>query len=360
MGTFSSGVRSIIVFVLMLTVIQLAANPVDDAAGIVPGPDIDTSQPADVHFAVFMALQDDAQEKVYTVVRGDCLSSIAARFLGDYARYWDIVEANKDRYPSIAKNPDLIYPGWKLIIPGVKSTGSDQSPSQNQDKLNPGIGTVEVNTTLNVRTGAWGKIIGSLRNGDKVDVLGKQGDWYKISYDGSTAFVHANYVSMPGRPAGKTPVQNDADGGEQQPVTTGSGRFGAPVSQPLASSVSSPYGWRIHPISGVRKFHYGIDLPMPNGTRLNALGDGVVTAVGYDSTSGNFIKVRYDNGLESFYCHLKKASVSQGQRVNMGQEVARSNNTGGSTGPHLHFGLKKNGSYINPASVSNIPMVKGR
>ncbi len=68
----------------------------------------------------------------YTVVRGDCLWNIAKRFLGDGSRYWDIVEANKARYPSLAKNPNLIYPGWVLTIPGTSgslSPGSAAKPS---------------------------------------------------------------------------------------------------------------------------------------------------------------------------------------------------------------------------------------
>jgi len=67
-------------------------------------------------------------------------------------------------------------------------------------------GTVHVSTSLNIRTGPWGKIIGSFREGDALEVLGREGAWYKIRYNGKIAYVHANYVSTPGNPAGKTPV----------------------------------------------------------------------------------------------------------------------------------------------------------
>ncbi|HNV72462.1 MAG TPA: M23 family metallopeptidase, partial [Candidatus Ozemobacteraceae bacterium] len=137
-------------------------------------------------------------------------------------------------------------------------------------------------------------------------------------------------------------------------ITPGQGRFGAAPCSPMPSRSSSEYGPR--DLFG-HSFHSGIDLPVPTGTRLNALGDGVVTAVGYEAGGGHFIKIRYDNGVESFYCHLKSQSVRQGQRVSMGQEVARSDNTGQwTTGAHLHMGIKVNGQYVNPRSVRGIPL----
>lgn len=229
------------------------------------------------------------------------------------------------------------------------------------------IGTVEVNTSLNVRTSPWGNIVDSFRGGDKVKIVDRVGVWYRIVHNGKIAFIHANYVSVPGAPAGQVPViypwQMDSHkkGGEVAATpatpakasgsTGGSGAFGAAPCQPMPTRVSSEYGMRMHPIQKVRKMHNGIDLPVPNGTRLNALGDGTVTDVGYGSGAGRYVKIRYDNGLESFYCHNKSHSVKKGQRVSKGQEVARSDNTGGSTGPHLHFGIKKNGKWVNPRSV---------
>ncbi|GAB1355179.1 hypothetical protein MASR1M12_39200 [Erysipelotrichia bacterium] len=225
-------------------------------------------------------------------------------------------------------------------------------------------GTVHVSTSLNIRTGPWGKIIGSFHEGDALEVLGREGAWYKIRYNGKIAYVHANYVSTPGNPAGKTPViypwqqssSSSGNSGNSTPVVSGNGRFGAMPCAPMPSRASSEYGMRIHPTKGTRSMHYGIDLPVPNGTRLNALGDGTVVAVGYESGGGRYVKVRYDNGYESFYCHLRSYSVKQGQRVGMGQEIARSDNTGiYTTGAHLHFELKKNGQHVNPRSALKLP-----
>ena len=87
-----------------------------------------------------------------------------------------------------------------------------------------------------------------------------------------------------------------------------------------------------------------------------SLANGTVIAVGYENGGGNYVKVRYDNGLESFACHLKNATVKVGQRVEAGQQVAVSDNTGAyTTGAHLHLAIKKNGEYINPRSVIKLP-----
>jgi murein DD-endopeptidase MepM/ murein hydrolase activator NlpD len=300
-------------------------------------------------------------ETMYTVVRGDSLSAIAKRFLGDPMRYWELVEANKHRYPSITKNPDLIHPGWELIIPGSRS----QAASSPYSEATPGIGIVRVDTSLNIRSGPWGSIIGSFNDADTVDIIGQEGDWYKIRHNGGVAYVHVNYIHTATRAAGTTPVNNphhDPDptlntpSGDNEPVTPGAGRFGAAPCSPMPTRVSSEFGWRTHPTLGTRRHHDGIDLPIPNGTRLNALGDGTVIATGYESGGGRYIRIRYDNGLESFYCHLQSVSVRPGQRVAMGQEVSRSDNTGAyTTGAHLHMGIKRNGVYINPRSTG-IPL----
>jgi len=291
------------------------------------------------------------EERTYTVQPGDWLCKIARQLLGDADRWRELVDLNKDKYPSLEKNPNLIYAGWVLRLPG----GADSSAPSSSTSVAAGgeEGTVCVNgSTLNVRTGPWGKIIGSLNDGAKVKVIGTSGDWYKIDFNGQTAYVHANYVSTARRPAGQVGVREPSNPGT--PVTVGSGRFGAAPCSPMPGRTSSEYGPR--DLFG-HSYHYGIDLPVSNGTRLNALGDGVVVAAGYESGGGNYVKVRYDNGVESFMCHLRSYSVRTGQRVNMGQEIARSDNTGQwTTGAHLHLGIKVNGKYVNPRSVPGLPL----
>jgi len=90
----------------------------------------------------------------YTVVSGDCLWNIAAKFLGAGNKYWAIVEANKDKYPSLVKNPNLIYPGWELIIPGTTGTLSPGTSASNPDPGN--AGTTPVPTVTPPASGARG------------------------------------------------------------------------------------------------------------------------------------------------------------------------------------------------------------
>ena len=220
----------------------------------------------------------------------------------------------------------------------VDSSGTTSQAAKKAQSLKAPIGTVQVRTTLNVRSSPWGKVVGRLHGGEKIQIIGRNGDWYKISYHGKTAYVHSTYVSASGQPIQPTP---------------GQGRFGAPPCSPMPTRTSSEYGPRS--LYG-RSFHYGIDLPIPTGTRLNALGDGKVIAISYETAGGRYIQIKYDNGLISTFCHLKNTSVKVGQRVAMGQEVARSDNTGQSTGPHLHLGIKRNGQRINPRSVDGLPL----
>lgn len=120
---------------------------------------------------------------------------------------------------------------------------------------------------------------------------------------------------------------------------------------PGYSRMSSDYGYRIHPISGDRKFHDGIDLAAPSGTDILACGAGTVTVSGWNSGGyGNYIRIDHGGGLESFYGHCKALYVKAGATVKAGQRIAAVGTTGASTGNHLHFGMHRNGSSVNPLS----------
>jgi len=222
-------------------------------------------------------------------------------------------------------------------------------------------GTIDVDTYLNIRTGPWGKIIGGLNNREKVTILSKEGDWFKILKDGKEGFIHAYYVDAPGFPSHQG-VEPPILGSDQAPftgvpgssATVDNGTFGAEPCEPMPDSVSSDFGPRDIGIGST--FHEGIDLPVPNGTRLNALGNGTVTEVGWSDGGGKFVRVRYDNGYSSFYCHLESVSVSEGQSVAIGQDIARSDNTGEwTTGAHLHMGITdSSGNSVNPRDVPGL------
>ena len=120
------------------------------------------------------------------------------------------------------------------------------------------------------------------------------------------------------------------------------------------TAFTSPYGWRVHPISGTRKFHYGVDLAAPTGTPIYATRSGTVTTASYNGSAGYYVQINHGDGFRSIYMHMTHYIVSAGQYVSQGQVIGYCGSTGGSTGPHLHFGISYNGSYVNPANYISI------
>ena len=118
---------------------------------------------------------------------------------------------------------------------------------------------------------------------------------------------------------------------------------------PGYSRVSSGYGNRVCPFHG-QEFHDGIDLAAASGTPILAFGPGTVTMSGWNGGYGNYISIDHGGGLMSFYGHCSALYVSKGATVKAGQKIAAVGTTGSSTGNHLHFGMHKNGSPVNPQS----------
>lgn len=112
--------------------------------------------------------------------------------------------------------------------------------------------------------------------------------------------------------------------------------------------MSSSFGRRKAPTKGASTYHQGIDWAIPRGTAVYASSGGTVTKAGWGSGYGYVVYIRHPDGWETRYAHLNKVLVSAGQTVKQGQKIALSGNTGRSTGPHLHFELRHNGSAVNP------------
>jgi len=118
-------------------------------------------------------------------------------------------------------------------------------------------------------------------------------------------------------------------------------------------TVTSHYGTRTHPIFGTKKMHNGIDLKA-NYENVYAVMDGIITSAGWDSKGGgNYIKVKHFNRFETSYLHLSEIYYRVGEKVKAGFIIAKSGNSGNSTGPHLHFSVQEFGQNINPAHFLN-------
>ena len=117
---------------------------------------------------------------------------------------------------------------------------------------------------------------------------------------------------------------------------------------PSYKRISDEYGNRMHPTLGVEKFHNGLDMAAPSGSSILAAYDGDVVAADYSASMGNYIMIDHGSGLYTIYMHCSALYVSKGQSVSKGQNIAAVGSTGRSTGPHLHFGVRLNGSYVSP------------
>jgi murein DD-endopeptidase MepM/ murein hydrolase activator NlpD len=113
--------------------------------------------------------------------------------------------------------------------------------------------------------------------------------------------------------------------------------------------ITSRYGYRIHPITGSRAFHSGVDYRGAVGTPVYAVAEGLVIQSSYDNANGNYIAIKHSDNSQSWYLHLSQRSAGKGLKVKSRQVIGKVGNTGRSSGPHLHFGIKQpSGSWMDP------------
>ena len=126
------------------------------------------------------------------------------------------------------------------------------------------------------------------------------------------------------------------------------GGTGAMIWPTDATAITSPFGSRTHPIFGSTRFHSGIDIGADYGDSVHAADGGVVISAGWLGGYGKAVIIDHGNGISSLYGHNSELLVSEGQSVRKGQVISRVGSTGDSTGPHLHFEVRQNGSPVNP------------
>ena len=119
--------------------------------------------------------------------------------------------------------------------------------------------------------------------------------------------------------------------------------------KPTSGRISSPFGYRTHPVTGRYTLHTGIDIAASSGTTVVASRNGKVVSAGYSGSYGNLIVISHGNGIETAYAHLSSINVRVGETVSQGQMIGKVGTTGRSTGPHLHFEVRINGTPVNPS-----------
>ncbi|MDR0554018.1 MAG: peptidoglycan DD-metalloendopeptidase family protein [Treponema sp.] len=120
---------------------------------------------------------------------------------------------------------------------------------------------------------------------------------------------------------------------------------------PVRGRLTSSFGWRDDPITGIRKLHGALDLAAPIGTPVKAAGGGQVAMVGVNASFGKYIILTHKDGFQTLYAHLNTISVKRGEAVSQGAQIGEVGNTGYSTGPHLHFAVFKNNRAVDPLEL---------
>ena len=145
--------------------------------------------------------------------------------------------------------------------------------------------------------------------------------------------------------AGKDPDSVEKVKPEYTPRTM-SGGFTWPVSS--GGRISRTFGSREAPTEGASTYHKGIDIAASSGSKVVAAAGGEVVIATYSASAGNYVMINHGSGVYTVYMHMASLGVSEGQEVKKGESIGSVGSTGYSTGPHLHFGIRENGSYVDP------------
>ncbi len=265
-----------------------------------------------------------AQEKVvpvkvtaYVVAQGDSLWSIA----NSQNLEIDTLFGCND-----LKNPDLLKPGVTLRIP-------------NQDGI---FYTVKKGDTLEKIAKTYGIPVDRIRKGNAADSL--------------NPLQEGREVFLPGaRPEAADSSPAPKGGSGKSSPRSGGSTVSSPASRsyrwPVVGKISSPFGWRRHPVTRRRDFHTGIDVRAPRGREIKAAKAGRVEYAGWMGGYGRVVVIRHNDGYSTLYAHCNSLSVRNGQSVSQGQTIASVGTSGRTTGPHLHFEIRQGKSPMNPLKL---------
>jgi murein DD-endopeptidase MepM/ murein hydrolase activator NlpD len=264
---------------------------VQDAMIAFLGPD--QADPTDSGSSKLPPLPQSVSMKSYTVRTGDTVDRIAKRFS---LRQDTVISANN------LSSASSIRPGIVLRIP-----------------------------TLN-------GISHKVRSGDSLSSLSKR---YGIEI---TQIVDANDLESGVLGVGQSLFIPNA----RLSAASISNFYGESFLWPARGSISSPFGYRANPFTGLKTYHSAIDIVVHSGTKVRATAAGTVADTGYNSVFGNYIILKHSGGYQSLYAHLSSIGVKEGAQVSQSAIIGLSGNTGQSTGPHLHFSIFKSGKALDP------------
>lgn len=269
-----------------------------------------------------MINENDVEANYYTVVSGDSFWKIADESDIALSR---LIELNPEM------NPERIWPGNKIMF-----EPADPKLDIIVQFQNTLIEPVEFATEYIQDNSLYA----SQRITTKAGVEGEE----RVTYDITMKNGYPTEVEVLERETLLEPVTRIVKVGTKRTLTRSSRtNFGVVVG-----TLTSGFGYRKDPISGVRKFHNAIDIAAPRGTPVYAYTNGKVVTAGWGNMTGNYVVIDHGSGLRTKYLHLSSISVSVGQTVKVGQKIGGVGSTGYSTGNHLHFEVTKNGVAVNP------------
>lgn len=248
----------------------------------------------------------------YEVVSGDTLSGIASS--QDVRGGWQsLYELNRE---TVGSDPDLIFPGQRLSLPGDGSGGG-----------------------------------GSSSSGSRTSRQDQGGGGTATDQDASQDDGGDREESAADESGGSGTGGDSADGDGQSETASGSGEQTTTYTAPVNAEVTT--GYAVTGSSWSLGYHTGVDFAVSTGTSVKAVTSGEVVSAGWAGSYGYEVIIKHDDGTYSQYAHLSAISVSDGQQVTTGQQVGRSGSTGNTTGPHLHFEIRTGeafGTDIDPVS----------
>lgn len=163
----------------------------------------------------------------------------------------------------------------------------------------------------------------------------------------TTSGVNAEDETLTGSGGDDLEIYEAADNTSFSPI-----RSTSPAVSPVENGrYTSYFGYRTNPITGEFSFHTGLDIAAEEGTKIRAVYNGKVLKTGEDSRAGKYIFLEHDDGFVTFYCHCREITAEAGAVIRQGETIAKVGSTGWSTGPHLHFEVRKNNIRYNPLYI---------